>query len=160
MIDAHELLQRLADRGLTLGSVESLTGGLFGATICSVPGASAVYKGGLITYVAEEKEALAGVKKEDVEKFGVVSPEVATEMAIGGAKTLKVDVCVSCTGNAGPTVEKGGKPVGCVYLGLSYQGNVWMVPLQLQGSRNEIRQQAVDTMINLAASLFPEVIQK
>ncbi len=155
MIDARELLQRLADRNLKLGSVESLTGGLFGSTVCEIPGASFVYVGGLITYDPRLKVEFASVKQEDIDKEGVVSSKVAIEMAEGGRKALGCDVCVSCTGNAGPEAEKGGKPVGTVFLGLAYQGNVWTVPLQLKGSRNEIRKQTVEAMIALVASLFP-----
>ena len=155
MIDARELLQRLADRNLKLGSVESLTAGLFGSTVCEVPGASMVYVGGLITYDPKLKVSLANVSEESIEKEGVVSAKVAVEMAEGGRKALGCDVCVSCTGNAGPDVQKGGEPVGYVLLGLAYQGNVWTVPLHLSGTRNEIRKATVEAMIALAASLFP-----
>ena len=148
------LLQLLADKHLTLGSVESLTGGLFGATVCGIPGASSVYKGGLITYTAEEKEALANVDPQLIQKYGVVSSQVASAMAIGGSKALHVDVCISCTGNAGPTTEKGGEPVGRVYLGLCYQGSVWSIPLNLEGERNEIREKTVISMTSFIASLF------
>ena len=155
MIDARELLQRLADRNLKLGSVESLTAGLFGPTVCEVPGASMAYVGGLITYDPKLKVSLANVSEESIEKEGVVSAKVAVEMAEGGRKALGCDVCVSCTGNAGPDVQKGGQPVGTVFLGLAYQGNVWTVPLHLSGTRNEIRKATVEAMIALAASLFP-----
>ena len=155
MIDARELLQGLADRSLKLGSVESLTAGLFGSTVCEVPGASMVYVGGLITYDPKLKVSLANVSEESIEKEGVVSAKVAVEMAEGGRKALGCDVCVSCTGNAGPDVQKGGQPVGTVFLGLAYQGNVWTVPLHLSGTRNEIRKATVEAMIALAASLFP-----
>lgn len=156
MISAHDLLQRMAQRNLKLGCVESLTGGLFGSTICEIPGASIVYKGGVIAYDPKVKANVVGVKASDIEKYGVVSPQVAVEMAAGGRKLLGVDVCVSCTGNAGPDVQEGGEPVGTVYLGLAYQGNVWNIPLHLEGSRNEIRQATVEAMIAFAASLFPE----
>ena len=86
MIDARELLQRLADRNLKLGSVESLTAGLFGSTVCEVPGASMVYVGGLITYDPKLKVSLANVSEESIEKEGVVSAKVAVEMAEGGRK--------------------------------------------------------------------------
>ena len=155
MIDARELLQRLADRNLKLGSVESLTAGLFGSTVCEVPGASMVYVGGLITYDPKLKVSLANVSEESIEKEGVISAKVAVEMAEGGRKALGCDVCVSCTGNAGPDVQKGGQPVGTVFLGLAYQGNVWTVPLHLSGTRYAIRKATVEAMIALAASLFP-----
>ena len=114
-----------------------------------------VYVGGLITYDPKLKVSLANVSEESIEKEGVVSAKVAVEMAEGGRKALGCDVCVSCTGNAGPDVQKGGQPVGTVFLGLAYQGNVWTVPLHLSGTRNEIRKATVEAMIALAASLFP-----
>lgn len=156
MISARDLLQRLAERSLTLGCVESLTGGLFGSNVCEVPGASLVFKGGVIAYDPKVKMALASVKKSDIEKYGVVSPQVAVQMAEGGRKLLGVDICLSCTGNAGPDVQEGGEPVGTVYLGLAYQGNVWNIPLHLEGGRNEIREATVEAMIAFAASLFPK----
>ncbi len=156
MISARDLLQRLAQRNLKLGCVESLTGGLFGSTMCEVPGASVVFKGGVISYDPKVKADVVGVKPSTIEKYGVVSPQVAIQMADGGRRILGVDVCISCTGNAGPDVQEGGEPVGTVYLGLAYQGNVWNIPLHLEGSRNEIREATVEAMIAFAASLFPE----
>lgn len=156
MISARDLLQRMAQRNLKLGCVESLTAGLFSSTLCEVPGASIVFKGGIVAYDPKVKTSLANVKATDIEKYGVVSPQVAIQMADGGRKALGVDVCVSCTGNAGPDVQKGDKPVGTVYLGLAYQGNVWNLPLELKGGRNEIREATVEAMIAFVASLFPE----
>ena len=103
----EKLLQEYKEKGLTLGSVESMTGGLFSAKFTEIPGSSAVFKGGIVTYSAEEKINIVGVKKETIEQFGVVSEQVAIEMAELGRKLLNVDVCVSVTGNAGPTTEPG-----------------------------------------------------
>lgn len=155
-MEAYDLLCRLSELGITLGSCESLTGGLFGATICSIPGASNVYKGGLITYTPETKNALAGVSFSTIEENGVVSAQVAAEMASGARGKLGVDLCLSCTGNAGPTAQEGGEPVGSVYIAASYGGQVWTAPLSLSGSRDQIRKTTVQAMINLAASLFPK----
>ena len=159
-MNEHRLLQTLADRGLTIGSVESITAGLFASNLASIPGASAVLKGALVTYVAEEKIALSGVRKSTIDEYGVVSPEVASEMAIGGKRKLGVDLCISCTGNAGPTVEKGGKPVGCVCRGLAYKDLVYTAPLQLEGDRNSIREQVAEAMVAFGLSLFPEENEK
>lgn len=144
---AAELLSLCKESKLTLGSVESLTGGLFGASICSIPGASAVYMGGLITYDPKEKTALANVDAELIKKEGVVSSSVALAMAKGGAKRLNVDLCVSITGNAGPTVCDSRAPVGRAYLAISRQGKLYFRQLDLQGERNCIRQQCVEKMI-------------
>ena len=155
-MNEHRLLQTLADRGLTIGSVESITAGLFASNLASIPGASAVLKGALVTYVAEEKIALSGVRKSTIDHYGVVSPEVAAEMAIGGKRKLGVDMCISCTGNAGPTQEEGEAGVGTVYLGLCYNGYVYTVPLSLSGERNEIRAAVAQAMVAFVGSLFAE----
>ena len=106
-------------RKLTFCSCESLTGGLFGATVCSVPGASNYYRGGVITYVDDVKQRL-GVSE----------------------KTLKEDTAISFTGNAGPTAQDG-KPVGEVWIGISYHGQAKAYKYQLEGDRNSIREQCV-----------------
>jgi PncC family amidohydrolase len=83
---AEELLTLFKEKGWTLGSVESMTAGLFGATICSVPGASKVYRGGIISYHPGVKVKLAEVSQKDIDTYGVVSKEIAKEMAEGGRK--------------------------------------------------------------------------
>ena len=149
----HEMLQHLADKGLTLGSAESLTGGLFAAKCCDIPGASGVFKGGVVAYTPEAKKNLLGVKYATINKCGIVSAQVAADMAAGGAKALGVDVCVSCTGNAGPTAQEGDAPIGKVFLGLSYRGATWTIPLDLQGTRNEIREETCHAMVAFIESL-------
>ena len=138
------------EKGLTLGSVESMTGGLFSAKFTEIPGVSAVFKGGIVTYSAEEKIALVGVKKETIEKYGVVSAEVAKEMAELGRKVLNVDVCVSVTGNAGPTCEPGGKPAGCFYVGISSKKGTSAKEYLKTQKRNMVRNSAVLAMRDLA----------
>ena len=139
----EKLLQELKNKGLTLGSVESMTGGLFSAKFTEIPGSSAVFKGGIVTYSCEEKINIVGVKKETIEKYGVVSEQVAMEMAEKGRKLLNVDICVSVTGNAGPTTEPGGKPVGCFYVGISTKSETSVKAYQKSQKRNEVRNSAV-----------------
>ena len=145
---ALNLLQKLADKRLTLASVESVTGGLFGATVTEIPGASNVYIGGIVSYSVELKKSLVKVDPKIIEEKGVVSQQVAVEMAVKARSVLNADVIVSCTGNAGPDVEPGGQEVGRVCLGLYYGGYSWGIPLQLKGDRNEIRSQTVDAMLS------------
>ncbi len=108
----QKLVSYLKDKNLTIGSVESMTGGLFAARITSVPGASKVFKGSIVSYSPLIKENVVGVNKETIAKYGVVSKQVAYEMAEKGRKVLDVDICVSITGNAGPTSEPGEAGVG------------------------------------------------
>ena len=133
----------LRERGLTLGSVESFTGGLFAQQITSVGGASKFYKGGYITYATEEKVNLLLIPQSEVDKYGVVSKEIAYHMANNARQLLKVDVCVSFTGNAGPEAMEG-KPVGEVHIGIATKESAQVYSLLLTGNRNEIQAQAVD----------------
>ena len=133
----------LRERGLTLGSVESFTGGLFAQQITSVGGASKFYKGGYITYATEEKVNLLLIPQSEVDKYGVVSKEIAYHMANNAKQLLKVDVCVSFTGNAGPEAMEG-KPVGEVHIGIATKESAQVYSLLLKGNRNEIQTQAVD----------------
>ena len=144
------LLELLNEKNLTLGSVESMTGGLFAAKFTEIPGSSSVFKGSIVTYATEEKTNIVGVKKETIEKFGVVSEQVAIEMAELGRKLLNVDVCVSVTGNAGPTAEPGEKPVGCFYVGVSSKKGTFAIEKNLLQKRNKVRNGAVLAMRDLA----------
>ena len=149
-----ELLELLGEKGLTLGSAESLTAGMFASALCDIPGASNVFKGGIVAYDPAAKAKVLGVKKATIDACGVVSHQVAAEMAKGGLKALGVDICVSCTGNAGPTAQEGEAPVGAVYLGLAYRGNVWTIPLSFAGDRQAIRKAPVEAMVGFVASLL------
>lgn len=141
-----ELVQLLKEKSLTIGSVESMTGGLFASSITSVPGASKVYKGSVVSYSPLIKENVIGVKEETIEKYGVVSKEVAYEMAKKGREVLDVDICVSVTGNAGPTTEPGQAGVGEVYIGISNKEKTIVVKKNFSGSREEIREQTLLAM--------------
>ena len=143
----EQVNKHLREKGLTLGSVESFTGGLFAQSITSVSGASKFYKGGMVTYATEEKINLLFIPKEEVEAHGVVSKEIAYYMANNGRHLLKVDVCVSFTGNAGPEAMEG-KPVGEVHIGIATASNAQVYSLLLKGNRNEIQQQAVDFVLD------------
>ena len=138
-----ELVNKLKEKNLTIGSIESMTGGLFASTITSVPGASKVFKGSVVSYSPLIKENVVGVKKETISKYGVVSKEVAYEMADKGRKLLDVDICVSVTGNAGPTAEPGEEGVGSVYFGIATKEKVVVTKKVFSGSREEIRQKTL-----------------
>ena len=115
----HQLAKLLQQKGLSIGTVESATGGLIAARLTSVAGASAFYRGSLITYHNETKMRLAGVKYETLLAYGAVSSQVAEQMAAGGRRALSVDICLSDTGIAGPGGETTGKPVGLFFIGLA-----------------------------------------
>ncbi len=150
----EQLIALLKEKHLTVGSIESITGGLFASEVSSVPGASKVYKGSIVTYQIEEKVRLANVNKNVINKFGVVSHETAFEMASKGRVVLNVDLCVSVTGNAGPTVESDNKPVGKVYIGVSSKDETKVYEFNFSGKRNEIRQSCVAEMVNCLISIL------
>jgi PncC family amidohydrolase len=139
----EQVNKHLREKGLTLGSVESFTGGLFAQQITSVSGASKFYKGGYVTYATEEKVNLLLIPQSLVDQHGVVSKEIAYYMANNARQLLKVDVCVSFTGNAGPDAMEG-KPVGEVHICVATKDSAQVYSLLLEGNRNEIQQQAVD----------------
>ncbi len=138
---------------LTLGSVESFTGGLFASEITSVPGASSFFKGGIVTYATEEKADLLDIPYSLINEYGVVSKQIAEQMAIKGKEKLNVDCCVSFTGNAGPSAMEG-KPVGEVYIGVSYLDKVIVNALNLSGTRDEIRCVALQEAYKILENLL------
>ena len=144
---AAEIITILRDRKLTLGTVESATGGLIAHLITNVPGSSDVFRGSIVSYSNEIKMKIVGVKTATLEKYGAVSSQVAAEMAAGGRKALGVDICAADTGIAGPGGATAGKPVGLFYLGLSTRdGTVTKIHL-FTGSRDENKQQAAQTAL-------------
>lgn len=145
----EKLLNVLKEKNLTLGSIESMTGGLFASKFTSIPGASKVFKGAVVTYATEEKINVVGIDANTINKYSVVSKEVAIEMAEKGKKLLNVDICVSVTGNAGPSCEPGGKPVGEIHIALSNKNETIHRQLSLKGDRNHIQCMCVDEMTKL-----------
>lgn len=103
----------------TLCTAESMTGGKIASTMVSVPGSSAYYKGSLVTYTAELKQELLGVSEETINKYSVVSAEVAKEMVEGAIKNLKTDYSIAVTGNAGPTTDNNDMDIGVVYIAIA-----------------------------------------
>lgn len=153
---SEEINKLFREKGVTLGSVESFTGGLFAKSITAVAGASHFYKGGLVTYATEEKNRLLGIPYSVIDQFGVVSKEVATLMATNGKKLLNVDFCISFTGNAGPSAMEN-KAVGLVYLGLAYYDKVEVYEFSLKGNREDIQKEGV---LNALEILGKKILEK
>ena len=147
-MDVQTINKLFREYGRTLGSVESFTGGLFAREITAVPGASHFFKGALVTYASEEKNRILGISYQDIDQYGVVSREVAAQMASNGQKLLNVDYCVSFTGNAGPDAMEG-KPVGLVYIGVAIYDHIEVYELQLSGSRDDIQKEGVKNALEI-----------
>jgi nicotinamide-nucleotide amidase len=127
---------------LSLGIAESLTGGLVGARITAVPGASDVFRGAIVSYASDVKRDLLGVPEGPV-----VSEAAAEAMALGAARVLGADIGLATTGVAGPT-EQEDQPVGTVFLGIAVNGEVAVRRMRLPGDRQRVRQFAVITLLN------------
>ena len=143
----QEIGSLLRGRRLTLGVVESATGGLISHRITNVPGSSSYYKGGIAAYSNEIKIKVAGVSEATIGKYGAVSAPVAEEMAKGGRKVLGVDICLTDTGIAGPGGATPEKPLGLFYLGLSHQRGTYSQQHIFHGDREENKQQAAETAL-------------
>ena len=113
---AAELLDMSKERGFTVATIESCTGGLVCGALTAIAGSSAMVLGGLITYANEAKAALAGVPMDMIAEHGAVSEPVARAMAEGGRKRLDATFAVSITGVAGPGGGSVEKPVGLVHF--------------------------------------------
>lgn len=145
---AAQLVAALQVRGETVATAESLTGGLLAGALTAAPGASAVYVGGVVTYMTRAKEELLGVPAGLIEAHGVVSAACAESMASGVRRLLATAYGVATTGVAGPE-EQEGKPVGTVYVGLAGPSGVSSVALALAGDRASIREQTVEAALAL-----------
>jgi PncC family amidohydrolase len=139
---AEAVLELCRARGWTLASAESCTGGLVGARLTDVPGASAVYVGGVVAYSDDVKRSQLGVPDETLRQHGAVSAETAEHMAAGARRALAADVAVSVTGVAGPSGGTSEKPVGLVFLAAKSPDGDFAERLLLDGDRHAIREQA------------------
>lgn len=162
--DAAARLVALARQGgpagepVLLATAESLTGGLVGSLICSVPGASVVYRGGVIAYATEVKAATLEVSAELLAERGAVDPDVAMAMARGAAKTCGAHYGVATTGVAGPDPADG-KPVGQVYLAVAGEAGSCVLEKNYEGDRAAIRAQAAADAVQLLLDFLAEGAQ-
>ena len=131
------VVKMLKEKSLTLSCAESCTGGYFGKRITDISGASAVFKGGFITYSNEAKIELLGVSPDTLEKYSAVSSQVAEEMAFGARSRLKTDIAISITGEAGPNPDPSTKQeVGTVFVGVSTAEKTFSVKVQIARQRD------------------------
>lgn len=133
------VFQGLRERGLTFGCAESCTGGAIAKRMTDLPGASSVFKGGLVTYCNEAKESLLGVDHALLEEHGAVSREVALAMAQGARRALGCDIAVATTGVAGPDKDDRGNPVGLVFVAMDTGDGSYCREVNLGLSRDRVR---------------------
>ncbi|MHC9088081.1 competence/damage-inducible protein A [Tenacibaculum sp. IMCC1] len=144
-----EVGKLLKKHGKTVATAESLTGGKIASTIVSVPGASSYFMGGFVTYTAALKEQLLNVSKEVIDKYTVVSKEVALAMAKGCLEKLQTDYAIAVTGNAGPTTDHNDKSVGLVYIGIATKSGVDVYEFNFGEPREKVINRTVTKSLEL-----------
>jgi nicotinamide-nucleotide amidase len=145
----------LIERGETIASAESLTGGLVAAALTSVPGASAAFRGGIVAYATDLKAAVLGVPDDLLEQRGAVDRAVAEAMAEGARSRLGTTVGIATTGVAGPDPAEG-KPVGTVFVAVAGPGGTASRELALTGDRQAVRAASVESVLDLLVGALRE----
>ena len=145
----QQVIAALKERGLTLSTAESCTGGLAAKCLTDVPGASSVFLGGVVSYTNGVKERVLGVPHDTLEEYGAVSEPTARAMAEGVRRLTGAECGVSVTGVAGPDRDDRGHEVGTVYIALSEGNGTDVRLLHLSGDRGAIRAAAADEMFRL-----------
>jgi len=147
---ARAVIAGLIEKGASVSTAESCTGGLIAAALTSVAGSSAVVHGGFVTYANEAKVSMLGVRPETLETFGAVSEQTAREMAEGAWERTGTAFSISVTGIAGPDGGTPGKPVGLVWFGLAASRGIFSRCMYFkQDQRDAIRQSAVEYALQM-----------
>jgi nicotinamide-nucleotide amidase len=153
----QEIGDLLRQKNLTVGVVESATGGLISQMITNVPGSSDYYKGSVTAYSNETKVKVVGVSEETINQYGAVSSQVAEEMAEKGQRLLTVDICLADTGIAGPGGAAPGKPVGLFYVGLSHRDTTYSQKHIFEGDREQNKWSAAEAALNWLKDYLSQV---
>ncbi|MBR7009645.1 MAG: CinA family protein [Oscillospiraceae bacterium] len=150
------LVQRLKELQKTIAAAESCTGGLLGKSITDIPGSSAVFPGGVISYCNRIKHDILGVDQELLDTLGPVSEPVARQMAEGVRRVIGADLGVGITGIAGPDSDGTGRPVGLVYIAASDGTRSLVRECRFDGDRAAVRAQAAEAAAELALQFIEE----
>ena len=151
-----DLNRILKEKKLSVATAESFTAGRIASAIIKTPGASAVFKEGIIAYSNESKVKRLGVSEETLSNFGAVSEKCCAEMLEGLISSSGADVAISSTGIAGPKSDDTQKPVGLCYLGIAVKKQVYIYKYVFNGDREKITETAVLTALKTAISLLKQ----
>lgn len=151
---AETLVSILSEKGLRVTFAESCTGGLLGATLTAVSGASSVFDGSLVSYANEIKSEKLGVDKSVLESVGAVSEECARQMALGALKAFSSDCAAAITGIAGPLGGTPEKPVGTVFIAAAFGDKVTVEHCLFAGDREAVREQSVAKALDMLAEMI------
>ena len=152
---AETAIGLLVRQGQTVGTAESLTGGLVAAALTSVPGASVAFRGGVVAYTADLKKSLLDVPADLIDRVGTVHPDIALAMARGARERLAATVAIATTGVAGPDPADG-QPVGTVHIAVCTPARAIHRELALSGTRAQIRDATVKHVLNLLVTTLME----
>jgi PncC family amidohydrolase len=153
---AEKVVKFLKDNNLTISTAESCTGGILSSSIVDIAGSSEVFLEGCITYSNKAKISRLNVTPETIEKYGAVSSQTSEEMAEGIALTSGTDIGISTTGIAGPSGGTSEKPVGLVWIGIYFKGNIKSYKYMFKGNRKSIRIETTHKAIELILQLLTE----
>jgi nicotinamide-nucleotide amidase len=144
MPDYIELVNILKERKLTLSTAESCTGGLIAKKITDVPGSSEIFTGGVVSYSNEMKMKWLGVQQDTLERYGAVSEQTVREMLIGIKRETTSDIAVAVSGIAGPSGGTFEKPVGTVFIGVSFGDKMVIEKHHFKGIRQKVREESAE----------------
>jgi nicotinamide-nucleotide amidase len=150
------VLDLCREQGLTLAAAESCTGGLIAVRLTGIAGASEVFRGGVVAYSDELKQAQLGVPEQVLAEHGAVSAQVAEAMAEGARRALGADVAVAVTGIAGPGGATPGKPVGLVFVHAAAADGSAALQIDLPGDRADVRSRATVVALHLLRRLLTQ----
>ena len=147
---ASSILKVCKQKGITIITAESCTGGLIAGCLTEIPGSSSVIEGGFVTYSNQAKVSMLSVKLEQLDQYGAVSEEVARSMAEGALGSSKADIAIACTGVAGPGGATNTKPVGLVHLSCALKKHPTLhKSCNFSGERSTIRLATVKAAFEL-----------
>ncbi|MBQ5818454.1 MAG: CinA family protein [Bacteroides sp.] len=146
---AEELGKLLLEKGLTLSTAESCTGGGIASVITSISGSSEYFKGGIVAYANEVKTALLGVSETTLEKHGAVSEETVQEMAKGAMKSMKTSCAIATSGIAGPGGGTPTKPVGTIWIAVACNDKIVTKKLQGDNGREKNTKNSIEKALSL-----------
>lgn len=156
----YEVAALLEQKNIRVTTAESCTGGLIAGTLVNVPGISAWFEEGYVTYSNDAKERLLHVPHEILEEYGAVSAQTAEAMARGAAQAAQADAAIVSTGIAGPDGGTAEKPVGLVYLGCFCRDKIRVEKHLFTGGRGEVRAQSVQAALVLLKTMLSECTQE
>jgi len=146
--------EKLLAKGLVMGTAESCTGGSIAALVTSVPGSSAYFSGGIVSYSNQVKHQVLGVSVLDLTQYGAVSHPVVEQMAMGAIRVLGCDCSVATSGIAGPGGGTAEKPVGTVWIAAAMKGEVKSECFHFKGDRLQIIKQSVNTALRMLLEMI------